>query len=100
MLRIPCRDFRLEHNRRVALLLVCLGTVLAVAGPCAARAQDGRGCNAPTAEPIVHIPLPGNPFTPVVTADGCRVFVALAGAGADVSGGVAVVRRNGGKLTL
>jgi hypothetical protein len=61
-------------------------------------AQVGSGCNAPAAEPIVYVTLPGNPFTPVVTADGCKVFVALTGP--DSAKGVAVLRRDGGALSL
>jgi DNA-binding beta-propeller fold protein YncE len=63
-------------------------------------AQGGSRCNAPAAEPIVYVSLPGNPFTPVLTADGCKVFVALSGGGPDSARGVAVLRRDGGALSL
>lgn len=68
-----------------------------------ARAQQNTGsspCNAPTTEPIVHVALPGNPFTPVISSDGCWVFVALAGQAPASTPGVAVIKRGAGKLTL
>jgi len=65
------------------------------------RAQGARGCNAATAEPIVHVALPGNPFTPVPTSDGCWVFVALAGNAAQGgSPGVAVISRLNGTFKV
>lgn len=69
--------------------------------PTLSVAQGSGGCNAPTPEPVVHVVLPGNPFTPQPTADGCWIFVAMTGNAAQGgSPGVAVVRRNAGTLTL
>lgn len=66
-----------------------------------AAAQPASGCNAPTPEPVVHVALPGNPFTPAITSDGCWVFVAMAGMpGAGATPGVAVLKRGDGKLAV
>jgi hypothetical protein len=40
-----------------------------------AKAAD---CNRPAPEPITHIELPGNPFEPIPTNDGCWIFASLA----------------------
>lgn len=74
---------------------------LAAAAPVSTvRAQAGRQCNAPTAEPVVHVALPGNPFTPVATADGCWIFVAMIGNATGSTAGVAVLSRRGGIIKL
>ena len=74
---------------------------LAAAAPFSTvRAQAGRQCNAPTAEPVVHVALPGSPFTPVATADGCWIFVAMAGNATGSTAGVAVLSRRGGIIKL
>jgi DNA-binding beta-propeller fold protein YncE len=70
-------------------------------GAAPVAAQSGSECNAPTSEPVVHVALPGNPFTPVITGDGCWIFVAMVGSPATSSTpGVAVLSRGGGTLTL
>ena len=56
-------------------------------------------CNKPTADAIVHVEMPGNPFTAVPTRDGCWIFASLAKAGGGQSG-VAVIRRDNGKVSL
>lgn len=63
-----------------------------------ARAQDG--CNAPDRDPIVHLDMPGSPFEPVITSDGCWLFVTLSTSAGPGSGGIAVVRRDAGRLSL
>jgi DNA-binding beta-propeller fold protein YncE len=70
-----------------------------VAAP-AALAQDST-CNAPAKDPIVHLDTPGRPFEPVISADGCWIFVTLTqqSTGAD-GGGIAVVRRTNGSLAV
>lgn len=80
---------------RVALTVV-IALALVVAP--AARAQTSE-CNAETKEPIVHLDLPGRPFEPAVSTDGCWVFVTLTQAD-DGGSGVAVVRRTGGTLSI
>lgn len=64
-----------------------------------ARAQQSS-CNAPARDAIVHLEMPGTPFEPVVTPDGCWIFVTLT-SGNDAGGGrVVVVHRDGGSLRI
>lgn len=70
--------------------------VLMVVATTALHAQGN--CNAPAKDPIVQLEVPGSPFEPVVSADGCRLFVTLASSNG--AGQIAVVRREGGKLSL
>lgn len=65
----------------------------------AARAQSSD-CNAPTKDPIVHLDLPGRPFEPAISTDGCWVFVTLTQADDAGGPGVVVVRRTGGTLSV
>lgn len=71
--------------------------LLLAAAP-AARAQDA--CNAPAKDAIVHLDMPGTPFEPVITADGCWIFVTLAAGNRPDGGDIAVVRRDAGKLSV
>jgi len=64
-----------------------------------ARAQESD-CNAPARDPIVHVDMPGRPFEPVASSDGCWLFVTLTQADDAAGPGVAVVRRSGGSLAL
>lgn len=78
-----------------------LGLIAIPVSAAIAGAQASTNCNAPTPEPVVHVAVPGNPFTPQITADGCWIFVAMTGNPAQGgSPGVAVVRRSAGALTL
>lgn len=76
----------------------CATMILLLAAGTPARAQNS--CNAPAKSAIVHLEMPGAPFTPVVTEDGCRLFVTLANAEGSSSGAIAVVGRDNGTLTL
>jgi DNA-binding beta-propeller fold protein YncE len=72
---------------------------LALAIATSARAQDS--CNAPAKDAIVHLAMPGSPFEPVITADGCWLFVTLAGGNNGTGQGqIAVVHRDAGRLTV
>ena len=64
----------------------------------AVRTQDS--CNAPAKDAIVHLDMPGSPFEPVITADGCWLFVTLAGGNGAEGGNIAVVHRDAGKPPL
>lgn len=64
-----------------------------------ARAQD-PACGAPASDSIVHLEMPGAPFEPVVTTDGCWIFVTLTQGAEPNNGGIAVVRRANGKLSI
>ncbi len=70
---------------------------LALAVGTFARAQDS--CNAPAKDAIVHLDMPGTPFEPVVSADGCWLFVTMPGRNAG-TGMIAVVHRDAGKLSV
>ena len=77
---------------RAALLLT-----LVAAPP--TGAQDSA-CNVPAKDPIVHLDMPGRPFEPVISADGCWIFVTLT-QGNDANGGeVAAVHHTGGSLSI
>lgn len=57
-------------------------------------------CNAPAKDPIVNLEMPGRPFEPVVTSDGCWIFLTLLPSGGGDAGSVTAVQRSGGSLTL
>ena len=59
-------------------------------------AQAQLRCNAPAASPSVTIALPSNPFAAKPSADGCWVFVSVAGA----NGGIAVLKRQEGHIEM
>lgn len=73
--------------------------VIVAAMPCTAVAQDA-GCNAPANDAIVNLEMPGRPFEPVATTDGCWIFVTLTQREGGSGGAVAVVRRTGGSLSI
>ena len=62
------------------------------------RSHAQGGCNIPAKDPIVQLEVPGSPFEPVVSADGCWLFVTLTSPNG--AGQIAVVRRDDGKLTV
>jgi DNA-binding beta-propeller fold protein YncE len=65
----------------------------------AAGALHAQGnCNAPAKDPIVQLDVPGSPFEPVISADGCWLFVTLASPNG--AGRIAVVRRESGNLSV
>ncbi|HEY2378134.1 MAG TPA: beta-propeller fold lactonase family protein [Gemmatimonadaceae bacterium] len=78
-------------------LFVASVALLLAAAP-AARAQDA--CNAPAKDPLVQLDMPGRPFEPVISADGCWVFVTITSGGNANGGQVSVVRRSGGALSV
>ncbi|HKN65522.1 MAG TPA: hypothetical protein VJW73_04560, partial [Gemmatimonadaceae bacterium] len=73
--------------------------VLALIAAPAARGQSSD-CNAETKEPVVQLDLPGRPFEPTISTDGCWLFVTLTQADDAAGPGVAVVRRAGGTLSV
>lgn len=56
-------------------------------------------CNQPTSQPIVHVALPGRPFQPLATSDGCWIFVTMSSTVASENG-IAVLRRSGGRVSV
>ena len=75
-----------------------LALAVALTAATSTRAQDA--CNAPAKDAIVHLDVPGSPFEPVITSDGCWLFVTLANPNSPSGGAIAVVRRTGGKLSV
>jgi DNA-binding beta-propeller fold protein YncE len=79
-----------------AFILTCL-----ITSPAPAQTQPKpRRCNQPSPDPIVHVELPGHPFSAVPTRDGCFVFVSITASRAKTQNGIAVVQRSGGKASL
>ena len=76
---------------------VALALIVIVSPP--ASGQEAA-CKAPAKDPIVHLEMPGRPFEPVVTSDGCWIFVTLTESGDGNRGGIAVVHRASGSLTV
>src|SRR5689334_11169167 len=71
---------------------------LLVAATSVARGQDA--CNAPARDPVVQVEVPGRPFEPVISGDGCWIFVTITSGGNGNDGQVAVVRRAAGALSV
>jgi DNA-binding beta-propeller fold protein YncE len=59
----------------------------------------GADCNRAAPEPITHIELPGSPFEPIPTNDGCWIFVSLVSTKSE-PGRVAVLKRDEGVISL
>jgi DNA-binding beta-propeller fold protein YncE len=78
----------------LALSLAGAGAVLVSQTP-----PPPTACNQPTLQPIVHVSLPGRPFQPLATSDGCWIFVTMSSMVAS-DNGIAVLRRSGGRVSL
>lgn len=57
-------------------------------------------CNQPAKDPISLVELPGHPFEPIVTRDGCWLFVSMVSPDPVFERGVAVLHREGGTVKL
>jgi DNA-binding beta-propeller fold protein YncE len=79
--------------RRALVPGVFLVALLWLAAPTAGHATE---CNRAMASPLVHVTLPGSPFTALPSADGCWLFVSLT----QGTPGVAVLARTDGGVTL
>lgn len=75
---------------------ILLLLLLAITHPVLAT-QDA--CNAPSADPIVRLTVPGNPFLALPSADGCWVFVSLVRT-AETPARIALLKRASGSLSL
>ena len=60
---------------------------------------DAADCNRTAPQPITHIELPGNPFAPIPTRDGCWIFVSLARTQSK-PGRIAVLKRDKGNVSI
>ena len=56
-------------------------------------------CNQAVQQPITHIALPGNPFEPIPTNDGCWIFVSLAKTQSE-PGRIAVLKKDKGNVSI
>jgi DNA-binding beta-propeller fold protein YncE len=79
------------------IALAALALTLVAAPP--TRAQTSA-CNVPAKDPIVHLEVPGAPFEPVISADACWIFVTLTQGYGSSGGGIAVVQRKQGTLSI
>ncbi len=86
-----CRRYRALAAR------VCLAALLCLVAPIAIHAAE---CNRALPDPVVHVRLPGSPFSALPSADGCRIFVSLAEATGGMRPGVAVLGRADGRVTV
>ena len=84
----------------VARLACALTVGLAGAGAILhSQVPTPTACNQPTPRPILHVALPGRPFQPLATSDGCWIFVTMSSTVASENG-IAVLRRGGGAVSL
>jgi DNA-binding beta-propeller fold protein YncE len=60
---------------------------------------ESAGCNAAAPNPSVLVEVPGHPFGVAISPDGCWVFATLVSAPGKPAG-LAVLRRDGGRLTM
>jgi DNA-binding beta-propeller fold protein YncE len=84
--------------RQFSLIARAALTLTLLAAP-PARAQTSA-CNVAAKDPIVHVEMPGSPFEPVISADGCWIFVTLTQGYGSNGGGVAAVSRANGALSV
>jgi DNA-binding beta-propeller fold protein YncE len=82
---------------RLPSVALAIGFAIAFA-PGSARAAQA-GCGLPLADSVVFVPVPGNPFQALPSADGCWLFVALNSDSAPQTG-IAVLHRGNGAATV
>jgi DNA-binding beta-propeller fold protein YncE len=82
----------MRRTSAVALLIVLLSSSRAGA--------QARDCNAPGKDPIMQLDVPGRPFEPVISRDGCWVFVTLLPDDQRSGGSVAVISRAEGRVAV
>jgi len=79
--------------------LAAIALVSMLAAARAADAQDTT-CNRPAGDATTHLEMPGRPFEPVITTDGCWIFVTLTQGDRATGGALAAVRRANGVLSI
>lgn len=57
-------------------------------------------CNQTADHPVTYLSLPGRPFEPIPSLDGCWIFVSIIGDGPTAESGIAVVHRQKGKAEV
>lgn len=87
-----------HHVRQRAV--VATTVLVGVASGCSGRdaSVSSGSCNAPMADSVAQVPLPGNPFGVVPSADGCWLFVSIVQGMDGSSGRIAVLRRDSGAV--
>jgi len=68
--------------------------------PQSGGAGPSSRCNNAGADPIFYVPLPGHPFSTIASKDGCWLFVSLTSSNPKSANGVAMLRRQDGRITL
>jgi DNA-binding beta-propeller fold protein YncE len=77
--------------------------VLLLCSSASAQASGARStsrCNAPAAEPVSYVSLPGHPFSTIASPDGCWLFVSVTSSNPKSANGVALLSRANGRITL
>jgi DNA-binding beta-propeller fold protein YncE len=77
------------------VLLLCSSASAQTSG-----ARSTSRCNAPAAEPVSYVSLPGHPFSTIASPDGCWLFVSVTSSNPKSANGVALLRRADGRITL
>ena len=91
------------HGRSTAalgVLAVACSLTLAQQRAFAQTTTKAAVCNQPAPEPVIFVDVPGHPFTPIPTEDGCWIFVSLSNPKDGPPAGIAVLRRSGGTVSL
>ena len=81
-----------------ATLFVLL--VISCASAQASGARPTSRCNAPAAEPVSYVSLPGHPFSTIASPDGCWLWVSVTSSDPKSANGVAMLSRADGRITL
>jgi len=82
-------------------LIACVAAGLLTTAASRLMAQaSAPACNQAASEPITFVDVPGHPFTPIPTTDGCWIFVSLSNPKGGPPSGVGVLRRAGGTTSL
>jgi DNA-binding beta-propeller fold protein YncE len=87
-------------RRAIAMFAVLLAGKVATFQAYAQQSAKPSGCNQPAPEAISFINVPGHPFMPIPTRDGCWIFVSLQNPKNGPPSGVAVLQRNHGTVSL
>ena len=83
-------------------LAIAVGVMALPSGACAQENVKPTLCNLWAPDAIAFVDLPGRPFTPIPSKDGCWIFVSLTtqGSGPPTPTGIAVLHRVSGVVSL
>lgn len=94
-------------SRRLRSRHIAVLTFASLAAACASQhvttastSDDGASCNAPLADSLEIVGLPGSPFQALPSDDGCWVFASMPSGQQSRSGRIGVIRRANGHLKL